>query len=407
MLKNLITKILEPRHFWRTVGFDELSELYTAQLLRSLGTSLIGLFTPIYLYKIGYSLSQIALFHVFWFSARPFFDFIGAHIVARIGPKHTMLMSSFVHVVYLGLLMTIEDLKWPLILIASMGSLAYGLHLLAVSVDFSKIKHTDHGGKELGYLDTVQKVGGVLGPLAGGLIATFFDPRYTVALAMVILVLSTVPLFLSAEAVVVKQHITFRGLPIRRRIRDYISVVPATVENTVSIIIWPLYAAIFVLGDNTFAKLGVTAAISTACSIFVIQKVGRVIDKKEGRSLMHVSIFANAMLHLLRTVVSVPLGYLGINMANDTVTAGYRMPYMKGLYDVADSLPGYRIAYLTSINIVDSFARLALWLALWVGLALFDDQLAMKATFIVAAICSFGIMLERFEALDRNTNYNK
>ena len=136
MLRNFISKLLEPRHYWRTVGFDELSELYTAQLLRSLGISLIGLFTPIYLYKIGYSLSSIALFHVFWFLFRPIFDLLSAHIVARIGPKHTMLLSSFVHITYLGLVMTLQDLRWPLILVASLGSFAYGLHMLAVAVDF-------------------------------------------------------------------------------------------------------------------------------------------------------------------------------------------------------------------------------------------------------------------------------
>jgi len=222
MFQNFLSRLLEPRHYWRNIGFDELSELYTAQLLRSLGISLIGLFTPIYLYKIGYSLQEIALFHVAWFLFRPLFDLASARIIARIGPKHTMLLSSFIHIIYLGLIMTIQDLKWPLILVASVGSLAYGLHLLAVAVDFSKIKHTKHGGKELGYLDSMQKVGGVLGPLVGGLIANYSDPRYAIALAMLVLLASAIPLFMSSEVVMVNQKITFRGLPYRKHIRDYL-----------------------------------------------------------------------------------------------------------------------------------------------------------------------------------------
>ncbi|HRB82713.1 MAG TPA: hypothetical protein PLW46_00225 [Acinetobacter johnsonii] len=402
MLRNFISKLLEPRHYWRTVGFDELSELYTAQLLRSLGISLIGLFTPIYLYKIGYSLSSIALFHVFWFLFRPIFDLLSAHIVARIGPKHTMLLSSFVHITYLGLVMTLQDLRWPLILVASLGSFAYGLHMLAVAVDFSKVKHANHGGKELGYLDSMQKIGGILGPLVGGLIANYADPRYTVALAMLVLLLSAIPLFLSSEAVMVKQHIVFKGLPIREHLRDYISVVPATIENTVSLIVWPLYTAIFLLGDNTFAKLGLIAALSTAFSLLVVRKIGGLIDKRRGRELLHVSLVLNAFIHLLRPLARSTVGVLGINMANEPVTAGYRMPYLKGIYDTADSVPGYRIAYLTSLSIVDSFARLGLWVFVFIGFYVFEAKSTLQVTFLVASLCSFGVMVERFRALDTN-----
>ena len=148
MIQKLIHKILEPRHFWRTVGFDELSELYTSQLLRSLAISTIGVFTPIYLYKLGYSLSSM-------------YDFFSAFVVARIGPKHTMLLSSIIHVIYLSLILTIGDLHYPIMVPAMVGSLAYSLHLLAVQVNFSKIKHVDHGGKELGYMVVVERLGGV------------------------------------------------------------------------------------------------------------------------------------------------------------------------------------------------------------------------------------------------------
>ena len=86
MLQKLINSVLRPRHFWRNVGFDELSELYASMLLRSLALSLIGLFVPIYLYKLGYSITDILGFFTVFFLIRIPVDIVVAFIVGRIGP---------------------------------------------------------------------------------------------------------------------------------------------------------------------------------------------------------------------------------------------------------------------------------------------------------------------------------
>lgn len=399
MISKLIHKLLEPRHYWRTIGFDELSELYVSQLLRSLGVSLIGLFTPIYLYKLGYSLTDIALFHVFWFLLRPVLDVVNGFIVAKIGPKHTMLLGAFMHVVYLALVLSLKDMHWPLFLVAGVGSSAYALHLIAMYVDFSKVKHSTHGGKELGYLAVVERVGGALGPLAGGLIASFYDPRYTVGLAMFILILSAIPLFFTAEAVQVNQHISYKGLDYKSHIRDYISVLPFTLENVVSAIVWPLYAAVFLLGANTFAKLGAIATLSTISCIVLSRYIGSVIDDKKGRSLLRGGVVLNAIVHLVRPFIGGVSGVVVVNVVNEPITAAYRMPYMKGFYDASDSLPGYRIAYLSSMNVVDSCARLLFWLCVWVLMHYFVEKNVLIGTFYAASLFSLGILLEKFKAL--------
>lgn len=399
MLRKIIDTVLRRRHYWRDIGFDELSELYTSQLLRSLAISLMGLFTPIYLYSLGYDIKSLIVFQICWFVLRPFMDIISGFMVAKIGPKHTMLFSSFIHIVYLSLLLTLPDFHWPLFIPALFGSTAYSLHLLAVQVNFSKIKHTNHGGKELGYMVIVERIGGVIGPLVGGFIANYYDPRYTVGLAMIVLIIAVIPLFLSSEPVQTNQHITFRGLPIKRRKFDYISAIPATLENTISIIVWPMYIGIFVLHTNVFVKLGAIAALSTLSSIVLSRSIGGLIDKRKGGKLLKVGVGLNALVHLSRPFVSTPLGAAMVNVANEPITAAYRMPYIKGLFDAADNLPGYRIAYLASISSLDSFMRLLFWLVLWGCVQIYSAQNVFIACFIAAALCSFGILLQRFEAL--------
>ncbi len=43
MLKKIVYSLLRHRHFWREVGFDELSELYVSMMFRGLSISLPGI----------------------------------------------------------------------------------------------------------------------------------------------------------------------------------------------------------------------------------------------------------------------------------------------------------------------------------------------------------------------------
>jgi hypothetical protein len=157
--------------------------------------------------------------------------------------------------------------------------------------------------------------------------------------------------------------------------------------------------SIFLLGDNTFAKLGAITALSTLGAILVSRMYGAIIDERKGLNLLRIGAILNAMLHALRPFVQSAGAIVGINIANEPVTAAYRMPYMKGFYDAADSIKGYRIVYLASMGMVASVGRLALWIGIWIALQYYDSRSVLEATFYIAAMCSFGILLQRFEAL--------
>src|SRR5688500_12583149 len=101
MLKRLIHRLLWKRHYWRDLSFSELSELYTSMMFRSLAISLVGIFVPVYLYQLGYSISAIFAFNCFFFISRLFWDVGASFIVARIGPKHGMITSYGLQIIAL------------------------------------------------------------------------------------------------------------------------------------------------------------------------------------------------------------------------------------------------------------------------------------------------------------------
>ena len=400
MVKKAIQKLLKRRHFWRSVSFDELSELYASEFLRTLAMSVIGIFVPIYLYKLGYDLTAIFAMQVTWAASRPLFTLIAAKAIAVLGPKHSMALGTAVQMVYLGVLVTIDSVHWPLALLSILGSLSYALFGIALMVDFSKVKHTEHGGKEISFITICGRVGASIGPLVGGVVASFINPKATIVIALAILASSLVPLFKSAEPIKTKQSITIKGFPWRRHKRDFISAFFFGVENIVSIVIWPLFIALAIFQTNTYAAIGLLVSIGTAASLVAIYLIGKKIDDHKGGILFKTGVIINSFIHLVRPFVVTPIQAISVSLLNEPVSASYQMPYMKGLYDASDSVPGYRIVYLT---LIDNFRMLGL-LLFWGGafiasLFITNDISILKAMFIVGAVASLGILSQRFAAL--------
>jgi MFS family permease len=165
MLKRIIYRLLRHRHFWRDASFDELSEIYTAMLFRSLALGMVGIFIPVFLFTTGYTLSAIFTFFIYFFATRTVMDIGAGYLVARVGPKHTILVSYVLQIMAALLFLTLPTHHWPLFLPALIWGASNSLFFIAFHVDFSKIKHSVHGGKELGYVTIMERIGQTIGPL--------------------------------------------------------------------------------------------------------------------------------------------------------------------------------------------------------------------------------------------------
>lgn len=401
MLRKLLNRLLAPRHYWRDVGFDQLGELYTSIMFRSLAISLINIFVPIYLYQLGFAIWEIFMFYVVLHAVNSIVGLVAAYLVAKVGPKHTMLASYICQTVTMFLLVSLPEQQWPLSLIAFAYGVTNALFFTAFHVDFSKVKHRDHGGKEVGWLISVEKVGAVLGPIVGGVVGYVFGAQYIFAAAILLLFIGIVPLFLTQEPTATNQKLDFKGLDLQSIKYDIISCTSMLVENVIVIVMWPLFLAIFVFANNPYIQIGAITSLSVFVSLFLARIMGRTIDKNKGRQLLRFGAIGNGILHLFRPFTGGFPMALGINLANEAVTPAYRMPLTKGFYDAADDLPGRRIVYIALIESFGSFNK-ALFFLLFGVLAFYmsNQRELFVAIFFFAAVLSLGIMLERFKALD-------
>ena len=399
MIRQFINKIIRQRHFWRDVGFDELTELYVSNMLRTFALGLLSVFLPYYLYQNGYSYAGIFAFFGLFFAGRAFADIAAGYFVARFGPKHSIVLSYIFQVGSTILLLTLPNHHWPSALVAPLYGSSASFFFIAYHVEFSKIKHTDHAGKELGEMQIFERVAMVLGPLIGGLAGTYLGPQYIFAIACTVLLASLWPLLRSPEQVRTRQHLDLNALPIAQLKRDYVSYVALGVENTLCMNLWPMYLALFALGGTVYASLGALSSLAVATSILAAYFFGRHVDVRDARTLLRQMTIANAVVYLWRPFVATPLSAFLTNVINEVVTTGYRMPYLKGLYAAADDLPGLRIVYIMTLEWMGTITKGTVWFVLALLTGGLSGKTVIFVGFAVASIASLLIQTERYSAL--------
>lgn len=401
MIKKIINRVLRQRHFWREAGFDELSELYVSMMFRSLSINMTGLFVPLYMLRLDYDVVSILTVIAWYFTFRVIFaDILAAYTVAKHGPKHTMLIGYILLILSTIMFLYLPNTPWPIWLLGGLWGASASFFFIPFNVDFSKVKHSKYGGKELSYINIMDKIGSLIGPIVGGIVATLFSPQYIFLVAVIFLLASIIPLFKTSEPVQLNQKLDFKTLKADKLKNDFISVMALGVENSLTAMLWPLYLGVFILvGSAAYAKLGILWSFSILASILSAQLIGSLIDKHQGRKLLRYSAIINGLLHIIRPFIGTYPAAFATNIVNDSVTVGYRLPYFKGLYDAADDLPGHRIVYLTSVEMMSSVAKGTIW---WI-LVLLASVTSVRTLFVIgfglAALASFMITTERFKAL--------
>ncbi len=400
MLKKIITKLLRHRHPWRDISFDELSEIYVTMMFRSMALSMNGVFVPIYLYKLAYTPTLIFMVFAVYFSARIIMDFGAAFSTAKIGPKHTLIIGQFLQIISSSLFLTLPKMHWPIILLGFVWGSAASFFFIPFHVDFSKVKHKIHGGKELGFEQITEKIGVIVGPFLGGLVASLFGSRYIFLVAIGLLFGGLWPLLMTKEPTNTNQKLNFKNFPVNK-IKPYLpAYIAINLENTICIMLWPLFLAVFVIpGNSVFYKVGIISSFSVVAAIFSAIAIGKIVDNNKGRNLLRYSALSNAVIHLFRPfVASYPLAF-GINVINETVTIGYKLPFNKGHYDAADDLPGYRIVFISSMEVIGCIAKASFWWILVMLSLISSSRILYIIGFYTASLASLAILSEKYKSL--------
>jgi len=386
---NIFYNFIKRRHFWRYATFSEIAELYISRTLRVVAMYIASGFTTVFLYKQGYSLQFILICWASLYFLRCILIFLSSFFIAKVGPKHGTLISNLLYIpamVAIGLMPGIG--MAGIVIWVIFGSISSAIYQLCYVVDFSKVKNVEHAGKEIAFMNIFDKVAIGLSPILGGLIALIFSPQVVMIISAALFAFAAGPLLKTSEPVKTQQKIDFRGFPWRMAARSMVAQLGVGFDVVTTGVVWGLFVAIVILsesGKSIYLDLGILSSVSIIVAIFASYAYGKLIDKSRGGLLLVYSVIANSIVHLFRSVASVPSSAVGVNVTNELATAGYNMAYLRGEFDTAD-LSGHRIVYLCAISVVSNLGALIGCLACLVCILLLGDASGMRLFFVVSAV---------------------
>jgi MFS family permease len=400
MIQTLIHRLLQRRHFWRYASFDEVAELYASRIMRLLAQFMINLFIALYLYQHNYSILFITCYFALSFGFRALIAYPAARFVARFGPKHGILVGNLIYIPALICFTMVPH--YGIAAIALFGffqSLSMVIYDLSYLVDFSKVKHVQHAGKEIGYMQIFERLTASFSPLIGGLIAFLLAPEATMWLAAALFAFASIPLMSTSEQVKLHQKLDFRGFPWRTTWRSIVAETAVGFDTFASNGVWVLFLAVVVFAgsaNDIYLKIGAFASVTAVTSFIAAYSFGRIIDWRRGKDLLRVATFANALTHLFRPFVNAPVGVVAANITNEIATTGYSMAFMRGIFDTADN-SGHRIVYLFCISVAMNVGAMLACLVLAVLVMLLPSvTLAMQAFFVITGLYVLLLLSARF-----------
>jgi len=402
MVQKFFHSLLERRHFWRYATFSEVAELYVSRMLRMAALYMAGSFMSIYLYQLGYGIAIIGLFWAGFFFFKSVVALPVARFIAWIGPKHAILISNILYIPALVAFALLPQYGTGLLFVSLIFQAVSGtMYSIGYLIDFSKVKSSEHAGKEIAYMNIFEKVTTGISPLIGGFIAFRFGPEVVIIVAAILFACAAAPLLKTGEQVRTNQKLTFRGFPWQLLRGHALAQFSVGFDVFASGTVWSLYVAIMILGltvggsDDVYAFTGILVSVVFIVAIIASYTYGRIIDKRRGGDLMKVGAVANAITHLIRPFVLSPVTVAGLNAANELATTGYTLPYTRAVFDNAD-LSGSRITYLGLAETISSFGAGVAALFLGLVAIVSTEEFALKSIFFATGVVVLLILTARF-----------
>ena len=289
--------------------FKGLRGVYLTTFLLNFGLGLVGLFIPIYVWRISGQLASVfyffALYYLGVFLASPLTGWLFKKFIS---PDFSYFLSVLGRLLYLYFLVKAgqnEIFLWPAAFIWGLTiPFCWFPYYLAVTHEENE---DGKFGKEVSNMGTLSQLASAIAPIFGGLIISQYGFSSSYFLAGLFFVVSFLPLYFDR----------YNPKRVEFSLRDSVLFVRNSKEKKlrraffgsglegVANIAWPLFI-FFTLGK--YQVLGWIKGLALFLSVLILMWVGRFIDKR-GKGILNWGVGANFFNWLLRILAYSPLTF--------------------------------------------------------------------------------------------------
>ena len=365
------------------------NQLFLSVAIRNFALGMINIFVPIYIYQHFDSISLTLLFFAIYKGLFGALVPFGGQLMKKIGVKHAMLFSCpFIFGFYLSLLCFEKSILF--VFLAIILSVLNAIFFWpSYHTYFARFVGKNHLGREVGKLSFSGALPGILAPVIGGGVITFFGYPILFMIVLFILFVSALPLFLSKE---VYQIYTDSYLKAYRRITkpenkyNNLAFAANGMEGEINAYLWPLFLAILSIG---YISIGGITTIASLASLFFILFVGRITDTLSRAKLITIGSVLTSLTWIGKFFVVNPFLAFFAQSAYRFARTAASIPFQTIFYEKAKNKGSELDEFIVYRDIIQGISRCFLLLTL-AGVFLVVPQI--NFAFILGAILCLGFI---------------
>ena len=348
--------------------FPGINGILLSNFLLQFGFSIIGIFIPLYIFKITNSFFWILGFYLFLNLVIIICTLPAAKLVAKFGSDKISFVGTLFRSFFLIFLILAD--KEPLFFIPAV--IFWGLAVPFCWIPFHlSIVGTDHTlsfGKDAAKINFTDKIGAIAGPILGGFIIQIFGFNSLYLTSLVFIMLSGIPLFFDKyefKFPEISSKTLGENLPIKQMPRLFLGFFGTGLFDGFQGIIWPIYVFLLV---GSYKFLGSITSISLFGSFLLLIIIGRLADRF-GSKILKVSVPLNILNWLSRIFLITPFSLFLIDLTYQLVSIFVWIPLDQLSYQTA--VQTKRLEYFLSREIAIHSGSFVATLILIFGLGLF------------------------------------
>jgi len=345
-----------------------LRNIYFMHSVQGFAMALVGIFIPIYLLTLDYTVRETILFFLAHYGAVLVFTFVAIYLAKWIGLQNTIIARIPLVLLHIILLFLLPGTPVLIFVLPVTGGSNTALYWIPLHILFAKNTANDKVGSDTGKLMAFPELLGLFAPMIGGLVAAFLGFQVLLAAVFIILCISIYPWVASGfrgmhfrptrmlsiphlghaigsfyhniiESVAVKSSFEFslqRGLRIfRNNPRYFVAEVFENMGEEVEAIIWPI---VVFLSLSSIESVGYVGTLLALGSIIFTLLIGRLSDKFPKRRIMAVGSLFVISIWLARYfftgelavyMTTLAIGFFTVLMLVPFTSWGYSLPKSK------------------------------------------------------------------------------